>query len=134
MWTWFSVTIKWSTSIYMLLRALFFQWSLFSNNTWMPLSLSFNLKDWDTWSWMVKDSKVVLHFVTYIFIRVWNISRGIQCMVYWVFFLGLWEVKWYEIKKKNCPPVAFVSFHCWQGLTLTCICISHFGKFQHWLW
>lgn len=29
-----------------------------------------SLKDWVTctWSWVVKDSKVVLHFVTYIFI------------------------------------------------------------------
>lgn len=129
MWTWFSVTIKWSICC----------WGLsFFNEVCFQIIHECHCRcrsifNWDTWSWMVKDSKVVLHFVTYIFIRVWNISRGIQCMIYWVFFLGLWEVKWYEIKK-NCPPVAFVSFHGWQGLTLTCVCISHFGKFQHSSW
>lgn len=95
MWTWFSVIINWSICCWGL--------SFFNEVCFQIIHECYcrcrSIFHWDTWSWMVKDSKVVLHFVTYIFIRGWNISRGIQCMIFW-FFLSLWEVKLYEIKKR----------------------------------
>lgn len=109
MWNWYSVTIKCSICCWGIfffpMKSVF---ELYMNATVAVISI-YSLKHWVTWSWMVKNSKVVLHFVTYIFIRGWNISPGHTVHDLVFLFKVFGEVKWHQ--KKKLSARRFYCFH-----------------------